>query len=333
MFTRPTHTAYAVAALALAAPLLASPAARADGAAPKAGEIAVSGTVQKVLPHRTGFVLLVGTLTRPDGTATTLDPPRPKTVTSKALPAGLKPGAAVTAVGKDLGVGKSLPARLLSLAASAPPLSDPAPEVTPAPVETEVEATPTPTPAAGALPAPWQSADIGKVGVPGSASYAGGTFTVTASGDDMFGQADSFRFVAQRMHGDGQITARVVQYERKDQWTKVGVMVRETTDPGSKFADLLVTPDADKGAEFQWRTSTGGDTQTTDQIPSPTPFWVMLIRKGDTLSGYVSKDGKTWQPRGRATLPMALDALIGLCVCSHNNATTTEAKVDSVKVK
>ena len=87
MFTRPIHIAYAVAALALAAPLLAAPAVRADETAPKAGEIAVSGTVQKVLPHRAGFVLLVGTITRPDGTATTLDPPRPKTVTSKTFPA------------------------------------------------------------------------------------------------------------------------------------------------------------------------------------------------------------------------------------------------------
>ena len=181
------------------------------------------------------------------------------------------------------------------------------------------------------LPAPWQGGDIGKVGVPGSAQFAAGVFTITASGDDIYGQADAFHFVYRPLHGDGQIVARVVSYQRQDMWTKVGVMVRETTDPGSKFADVLVTPD--KGAEAQWRENTNGDTQTTDQVPSPTPFWVKLVRVGDTLTSSVSPDGKVWQPRGQATVKIAPDALIGLCVTSHKNDATTEAKIDSVTVK
>lgn len=181
------------------------------------------------------------------------------------------------------------------------------------------------------LPAPWKHADIGKVGVPGTAQFADKTFTVTASGDDIFGQADAFHFVYQPLHGDGQIVVRVVSYQRKDMWTKVGVMVRETTDPGSKFADVLVTPD--NGAEAQWRTNTNGDTQTTDQVPSPAPFWLKMVRAGDTLTSYVSKDGEAWQQRGQAIVPLASDALIGVCVTSHKNDTLTEAKIDSVRVR
>ena len=185
--------------------------------------------------------------------------------------------------------------------------------------------------AAGSLLPPWRQADIGKVGVPGGAArVAAGTFTVTASGEDIFGQADSFHFVYQPLRGDGQIVARVVSYQRKDMWTKVGVMVRETTDPGSKFADVLVTPD--KGAEAQWRPATNGDTQTTDQTPSPTPFWVKLTRVGDTLTGYISADGQVWQQRGQMTVAMTPNVLIGLCVTSHKNDTATTAKIDSVRV-
>lgn len=153
---------------------------------------------------------------------------------------------------------------------------------------------------------------------------------MTASGDDIFGQADAFHFVYMPLHGNGQIVARVVSYQRQDMWTKVGVMVRETTDPGSKFADVLVTPD--KGAEAQWRASTNGDTQTTDQVPSPAPFWVKMVRAGDTLTGYVSPDGLAWQQRGQMTVQMPPDALIGLCVTSHKNDTLTEAKIDLAKV-
>lgn len=182
----------------------------------------------------------------------------------------------------------------------------------------------------GELPAPWKAADIGKVGVPGGARTAAGTFTITASGEDIFGPADSFHFVWQSWHGDGRITARVVRYQRRDMWTKVGVMARESRAPGAKFADVLVTPD--KGAEMQWRTKADGETQTTDQVPSAAPFWVRLVRAGDLLTGYVSQDGRHWQKRGEATVTLSHDILLGLCVTSHRNDAVTEAVVDSVTV-
>ena len=184
--------------------------------------------------------------------------------------------------------------------------------------------------AADPLPAPWKSQDIGHVGVPGSVSFAKGVWTVQASGEDIFGPADSFRFVYLPLKGDGEITARVVQYQRRDMWTKVGVMVRESLDPGARFADILVTPD--KGGEFQWRTQTGGATDTSDQTPSPTPYWVRLTRKGDLITGFLSKDGATWEERGHETIKMASDALVGLCVTSHKNDQLTEAQIDSVLV-
>jgi len=177
----------------------------------------------------------------------------------------------------------------------------------------------------------WTSADVGKVGVHGSSNVKAGVWTISASGEDIYGTADSFRFVYRPLHGDGQITARVVSYERKDMWTKVGVMVRATTDAGAPFADVLVTPD--HGAEFQYRSTVAGETQTTDQVPSPTPYWVKLTRVGPLLTGYVSKDGIRWEERGKATLTLAPDVLIGLCVTSHKNDVLTEAKIDSVSLK
>ena len=184
--------------------------------------------------------------------------------------------------------------------------------------------------AAGTLPAPWKSADIGKVGVPGSASLKAGVWTVTAAGEDIYGTADSFRFVWKPLHGDGQISARVVSYQRKDMWTKVGVMVRASVNPGAQFADVLVTPD--RGAEFQHRDVAAGETQTTDQVPSPAPYWVRMTRVGNLLTGFVSKDGIHWNERGHTTIVLTADVLIGLCVTSHKNDSLTEAKIDSVRL-
>ena len=84
---------------------------------------------------------------------------------------------------------------------------------------------------------------------------------------------------------------------------------------------------------MQWRPDTGADAQTTDQTPAPAPFWVRLVRAGDTLTGYVSQDGRHWQVRGKATVAMSSDILLGLCVTSHRSDAVTEAVIDSVEVQ
>ncbi len=153
---------------------------------------------------------------------------------------------------------------------------------------------------------------------------------IIASGEDIFGKADSFRYMYQPLAGDGQIAAQVVSYERKDMWTKVGVMVRDGDAPGAKFADIVLTPD--KGAEFQWRAGTDGETQTSEQTPSPAPYWVKLTRTGDMFVGWISPDGRTWTERGRATIAMGPNVLAGICVTSHKNDTLTQASLNSVMV-
>ena len=60
--------------------------------------------------------------------------------------------------------------------------------------------------------------DIGQVGCKSEWTEAGGTHTIQASGNDIFGAADSFYFACAQMKGDGQVTARVaaIEAEEKD---------------------------------------------------------------------------------------------------------------------
>src|SRR5262245_20742450 len=85
------------------------------------------------------------------------------------------------------------------------------------------------------------SADIGQVGAAGSTSIANGVYTVRGSGSDIWGTQDEFRFAYASMGGDGEITARVDSLSATDQWTKAGVMIRETLSASSRFADTLVS--------------------------------------------------------------------------------------------
>jgi regulation of enolase protein 1 (concanavalin A-like superfamily) len=181
------------------------------------------------------------------------------------------------------------------------------------------------------LPAPWTDGDVGSVTIPGSASYATGMFTVTASGNDIWNTADAFHFVYQPLNGDGSIEARVDSLQNTYAWAKAGVMIRESLNASSAHAIMLMS--AAKGAAFQWRATTGGTSKSISGSLSAPPRWVRLVRSGDTFTGYESPDGSTWIQVSSQTISMAANVFVGLAVTSHNTSATTTAQIDSVTVQ
>src|SRR5712671_6891687 len=49
----------------------------------------------------------------------------------------------------------------------------------------------------------WSASDVGAVGSAGGSTISGGSFSVDASGADIWGSADAFRFVYSALSGDG----------------------------------------------------------------------------------------------------------------------------------
>ena len=110
-----------------------------------------------------------------------------------------------------------------------------------------------------ALPGPWLSRDIGDVQVSGFTVYDGERFTLEGEGADINGTSDSFHFAYAKYSGQGTITARIVR-PMSSQWTKPGVMMRESLDADSRHASVLLLPHW-SGA-LVTRTETGGETTT-----------------------------------------------------------------------
>ena len=108
------------------------------------------------------------------------------------------------------------------------------------------------TSSSSGLPSPWLDQDIGSVGLPGSASYASGTFTVKGSGTDIWGSNDAFHFAYQKLDGNRTIVARVASITNTDSWAKAGVMIRQNLNANASHAMVVVTPK--KGVAFQYRT-------------------------------------------------------------------------------
>ncbi|QEE30737.1 DUF1349 domain-containing protein [Terriglobus albidus] len=180
------------------------------------------------------------------------------------------------------------------------------------------------------LPTGWTDQDIGSVSLAGSASYSGGTYTVTGSGSSITGTADQFNYAYQTAGTSYTITARVVSMTNTNSGAQAGVMIRETLATGSTMANINVTPA--NGVTWVTRTTTGSATSGSRTAGLVAPYWVRVVRNGSTFTGYYSSDGVTWTQQGTVTISMASSAYIGLVVSSRNNAQLCTATFDNVSI-
>ena len=184
---------------------------------------------------------------------------------------------------------------------------------------------------ANSLPGGQSSSDIGTPGFKTLVTHSNGTYLISASGKDIWGKSDSFGFVHQNASGDLELTAKIESLTNTNAWAKAGVMMRESLDANSKHAMTVITPA--KGASFQRRTSTGGNSSHSTIGGVKAPQWVKVIRQGNTFLGYFSANNNIWYPMGVANVSMKADVKVGLAVTSHDNTKETEALVTNYSVK
>jgi hypothetical protein len=109
---------------------------------------------------------------------------------------------------------------------------------------------------------------------------------------------DSFAFLHQPLAGDGSITVRVASLTDPPSssnelalrgvvpWSKAGLLLKDGTDPGSTYAAVMVT--GGHGVRMQY------DYVHDQAGPAGRSRWLRLTRRGDTVTGAESVDGRTW---------------------------------------
>jgi len=181
-------------------------------------------------------------------------------------------------------------------------------------------------------PVGWTCADIGAATPTGSQSVdANGSWTIEGGGPDIWGTADAFHYVWQTLAADGVIQARIAAQQNINAWAKAGLMLRQSTDAGSPYYAVLVTPG--QGILVQYRAVSGGMTSTAAQIAGAAPAFVRVGRSGNTYTAYTSADGLTWTaiPGSVTTLSITGGVLEGMAVSSHTSAEAGFATIDAVK--
>jgi regulation of enolase protein 1 (concanavalin A-like superfamily) len=199
-----------------------------------------------------------------------------------------------------------------------------------------------------------KDSDIGTVGVdsktglpiltdpiqPGlSWVYSDKDFEMEAGGSDIWNNADGFHFTYQELTGDFDVRVRVESLRYvTDNWTKAGLMVRESTNGGSRNLSAVVGPTAGVNQwEQNYRADTNGGTTGWGNTASPVTYpnaWIRLIRMGDQFTALRSVNGTEWEQRGNLTMVFTNKVLVGMAASAHNNSvgTTTVAKFHDYQV-
>ena len=180
------------------------------------------------------------------------------------------------------------------------------------------------------------STDIGGA-APGSTTDLGNGHQLVASGADIWGTSDQFRFAHESVTGDFDIVRQVESLTQADLYTKAGLMARESVSTDSRHVFAMVFPsnaarnDNVGGYEFQSRDVTGG-ISTAIYPPLPQPLvhypntWLRLKREGNTFTAYSGTDGVTWSIFATKSLALSPTLRVGLAVTSHNSSATATAR-------
>ncbi len=199
------------------------------------------------------------------------------------------------------------------------------------------------------LPVVWSHQDVGDVKVPGNTAFDGQQFTLTGSGKELGTDVDQMQFAYRALKGDGVIVARYVP-QISSQFTRMGLIMRESLETDSAQAALLITPSFGRNVEAPgwyarlFHREIAGEpcqSQPADALSAPVVIqgrllgtcWLRLERKGDTFVGAVSSDGATWTQVGKVTAALKQDLLAGLAVCSGLTDVTTRVRFDHVNFK
>ena len=164
-----------------------------------------------------------------------------------------------------------------------------------------------------------------------------GTYTMTGSGTDIWDIGpsggpyhDEFHFAYKMLTGAGSIVARVQSVQETNVWAKAGVMIRESLEPGSVHATMVVTPAS--GISFQRRTATDDISYHTTTADIVAPYWVKIERDlAGNFTASSSTNGTTWTMQGLPeNIPMGSNVFVGLALTSHDAALTCEAVFTNV---
>jgi hypothetical protein len=201
-----------------------------------------------------------------------------------------------------------------------------------------VQATPV------AVPPGFQGCSMGEGPLSGSVLFSatGGEIILRGSGRDLWVEVDECYFLNQPVTGDFQAMVQALSRPTgANERAEAGLMVRETLEPGSRYAFLNLT--AGQETLLKSRFAANGfrvmpvRPHVPLKLPHPEGTRLRLTRRGDRISAETSQDGgKSYQPAEESVVfdpPLAKTVSVGLAICSHNSSRLSEARFRGLEIQ
>jgi len=162
------------------------------------------------------------------------------------------------------------------------------------------------------------ASDVGNPKLKGSTKFDNSQqiYTLTGSGLNMWANADEFHFASVKLSGDFILTT-FCKFEGKgvNPHRKMGLIIRENLNTGSRYADAAVHGDG--LTSLQYRTK---EDDITSEVKATltAPDVIQLERKGDTIIMRAAKSGEPFTETGRITMAFNAPVYAGLFISSHD---------------
>jgi hypothetical protein len=179
-----------------------------------------------------------------------------------------------------------------------------------------------------------EHADIGTVAHPGSAAYdaSSQSYTLTGSGENMWGVADNFQFAWKRMTGDVALSAAIsFAGSGGNPHRKAVLMIRQSLDADAPYADVALHGDG--LTSLQYRDAKGA---ATHEIQSNIfgPAQLRIEKRGRYVYLWLAERGGKLHPAG-ASIRVEFEGpyYLGIGVCSHDKDAIEKAVFSDVELK
>jgi fibronectin type 3 domain-containing protein len=176
----------------------------------------------------------------------------------------------------------------------------------------------------------YSGADVGGSTPAGSHSVIveGRDYDVRGGGSNINDVLDNFYYAYRQLSGDFDMRVRLDGLTRVGDFTKAGLMARESLTGNSRNAIVYGTPGT-YGDRFSYRAETGGTTGISVGDGAPVTYpnnWLRLRREGNTFSGYKSTDGVNWTQIGPSqVINMPATVFFGMAVSARSTTTLATA--------
>ncbi len=170
------------------------------------------------------------------------------------------------------------------------------------------------------------SGDIGTVLHPGSVAFDGSAerYTITASGENLWGTADAFYFVWKKVSGDVTLTADITFPQAGgDPHKKAVLMVRQSLGADAAYAD--VATHGNGLTSLQARDAKGAATHEIQSNLSG-PRRLRLVKQGDYFYMQLApQSGEPSMAGGGMKVPLTAPFYVGIGVSAHNKDAVEKA--------